>query len=513
MPVSARNARLASVVALIVLVAGCGEGPTGPADKPGVRVVAGAGITDTVDAQLAQSLVVEVRGADGALVSGVVVEFQPQPVGGATDPSSEPSMSVCHVSLVDCDNLFGALVTDTTDASGRASATVRMGHVAGRGVVRVIAADLGYTDSATFTITPGAAASLISVGADPSVDIGGTATIGARVLDRYGNVRPEAPTLSAGPGSAITLNATTGVVTGRDMGTQWVFIRYQSLLDSARVRVVPAGRLVVWSPFGQVVRMVNINGTNDRTILSDVSSNFGAFPQFDPTRRHITVHTATTDYNSWSNDLIVVDTTGASRRDIGFSAIMATRYLADGTVLVVASPDIEASSQTFALWRVATDNTVTFVVALPELAPTYGGADISHDGTRVAYVTGYGLPGELRVLQVSNASTTALDGEAGSPRWSAQDDRLAYLTPPSASAPYTSILTVINADGSGRRVLASEEFNLGVAWSPDGIYVIGQTSDAQDLRVIRVSDGSAVSLRFPESASGCCNDYRQPDWR
>jgi hypothetical protein len=279
------------------------------------------------------------------------------------------------------------------------------------------------------------------------------------------------------------------------------------------VRVVPSGRLVVWSPFDRAVLLVNINGKNDRTIVSNVSSNFGAFPQFDRTGQHITVHTATDAYGGPSNDLIIVDTTGASRRDIGFSAIMATRYLADGTVLVVATSDIEAFPPSFALWRVATDNTVTFLAALPELDITYGGADISHDGTRVAYVTNYGLPGELRVLEVSSGSMAVLDDQASSPRWSAQDDRLVYLTPPNASAPYAAIVTVINANGSARRVLESAEFDHGVAWSPDGIYVIGRRTAEQELRVIRVSDLTAVSLHFPPPQSGCCNDYRQPDWR
>jgi hypothetical protein len=510
--VSPRKARVACSISLILLLANCGGDSTGPAhNKPGIRAVAGAGITDTVDAHLAQSLVVEVRRADGVLASGVVVNFEPQPV---SDPSyfNEPSMGVCNVSVLDCSGFFGLPATDTTDANGRASATVLMGRVAGRGVVRLSVPELGFTDSATFTIAPGAPAALITIGADPELDIGGKATLSGLVLDRYSNPRAEKATLSAGPGSAITLDAATGTVTGRDMGTQWVFMRYMSLLDSARVRVVPPGRLLVWSPDEQTVRLVNINGSDERTIVSNVSSTFGAFPQFDRTRQRITVHTATDPYMGLSNELIIVDTTGASRRNIGFSAIMATRYLTDGAVLAVATRDGDPSHPGFSLWSVATDNTITFLVALPELESTYGGADISHDGTRVAYVTKYGLPGELRVLQVLSGSTTVLDSQAGMPRWSAQDDRLAYLTPANAFASYVSIVTVINANGSGRRVLANAEFSPGVSWSPDGIYVIGRRSEDHALRVIRVSDETAVSLSFPPE-SDCCHDYWQPDWR
>ncbi len=506
-----RNARITVAIFLIALLAHCGGDSTGPSLKPGVRAVSGAGVTDTIDTQLAQPLVVEVRGADGALASGVEVDFDPQPVANPSY-ANEPSMGACNISAVSCGAFVWVHAIDTTDASGRASATVAMGRIAGRGVVRLRVPELGFTDSATYTITPGAPAQLITIGADPEIEIGGNATLTALVEDRHSNPRPERATPSAGPGTAFTLDVATGTVTGRDMGTQWVFFRYQSLLDSARVRVVPAGRLLVWSPFDRAVRLVNINGTGTRTIVSNVSSSFGAFPQFDATRRGITVHTATDPYYGLSNDLIIIDTTGASRRDIGFSAIVATRSLADGTVLVVASRDGDTSHPGFSLWRVGTDNAISFLVALPELKADLGAADISHDGTRVAYIGDTGFLGELRVLQVSNGSTTVLDGQAGAPRWSAQGDRLAYLTPHGAAS-FGSILTVIDANGSGRRILSNAEFNVGVAWSPDGIYLLARQSDDQELRVIRVSDAAAVSLHFPAPDSGCCHDYWQPDWR
>jgi len=80
-PVSPRKARVACSISLILLLANCGDNPTGLAGKPGIRAVAGAGITDTVDAAPLQALVVEVRDQNGALASGVVVRFEPKPVG------------------------------------------------------------------------------------------------------------------------------------------------------------------------------------------------------------------------------------------------------------------------------------------------------------------------------------------------------------------------------------------------------------------------------------------------
>ncbi|HEV7388709.1 MAG TPA: hypothetical protein VGN73_08865 [Gemmatimonadaceae bacterium] len=516
MPVSPRNAHVACAISLILLLANCGEGPTGPGPKPGVRAVAGAGVTDTVDSQPLQALVVEVRGENGVLASGVVVRFEPKAAFENAGYYYEPTVRVCPLSAQNCDAYFGEVATDTTDAHGRAKMTVRLGRVAGPGVVRLVVPEFGLADSATFTITPGAPAAVRAVGGDPTLDIGSTATLSGHVVDRYENARTETPTLSAGAGSAIALNASTGLVTARDMGTQWVFMRYNALVDSARVRVVPPGRLLVWSSGEQAVRLVNINGTAERTIVTNVASDYGAFPQFDATRQHITLHAGSEYYGGSPNTLIVIDTTGASRRDIGpaigFSTIMSTRYLADGTVLVVGIRSSDSSHPGFSLWRVATDNTITFVVALPGLGDTYGGADVSHDGTHVAYLATSSNPSELRLLDVASGSTTVLDVNANSPRWSAQDDRIVYLGTSTNYYTYGGVATIINTNGSGRKVLGNADFSPGISWSPDGIYVVGRASDQSGLRLVRVSDGAAVSLQFP-LATSCCHDYWQPDWR
>ena len=147
------------------------------------------------------------------------------------------------------------------------------------------------------------------------------------------------------------------------------------------VGVVPSGRLLVWSSDERAVRLVNTNGTGERTIVSGVSSDLGAFPQFDPTRQRVTLHAGSDYYGGPPNKLIVIDTTGSPRRDIppliGFSMIIATRQLADGTVLVVGERDADPLHPEYSLWRVATDDAITFVVALPELIVRYGGADIA----------------------------------------------------------------------------------------------------------------------------------------
>lgn len=490
---------------ITVVLTACGDS-TGPSsNEPGVRVIAGAGVKDTIEAQPIQALVVEVKGAGGKVVSGAVVRFEAQP---STDPNRpyDPAISVCALTAPQCN--YSPFVTDTTDRSGRAKAVVRLGRVAGKATVRVSVPVLGVEDSATYTVTPGAPNLVVLSPRDTILDIGGTATIQGSLTDRYGNPRTEVPTISAGAGSTITVDAASKTVTARDMGTQWVYARYATASDSAIVRVVPQGRLVVWSPGLATVRLVDINGKNEQNIITGVQSDYGVFPRFDLTRQRITMHTGTAYYGGPSNDAIVIDTTRAVRRDIpGIDYILAVRQTNDGNVMVVGTRN---SDPWFFLFRVTADNTVTVVAPMPAFGATYGGADISYDGNRVAYIAG----GALNVLDVSTGVTTKLDDYAQSPRWSVQGDRLAYLDSRACSNGYDGALTVINADGSGRSRLANYCYSPGLAWSPDEKYVIGRSSQSYyevGLRIVRVSDGAQVVARFMSGLSQM--DYYQPDWR
>jgi hypothetical protein len=502
---------------MALFIAACGgDRPTDPGpNEPGLRIVVGAGVTDTVDAQLVQALIVEVRGTGGALVSGVLVRFEAQAAATSPGPYPRPSAFVCRIDVPLCGDSF---LTDTTNAQGRVAMAVRLGQVAGRGVVRLVVPEFGLQDSATFTVAPGQVVRVMALAADTGIDIGGTATLRGHVVDRYDNIRPEATTLTVGPGTAITLDAATGVVTGRDMGTQWLFTRYNSLVDSMSVRVIPVGRIVVWSSLERVVRLVNLNGSDERTVVTNVSSGMGAFPRFDPTRRNVTLHAGDAVFGEPPGNVIVVDTTGSPRRDLGtpngFDLVMATRQMADGTVLVVAPRSSDASHPGYSLWRIDANNAITFVVALPNLGQVYGGADISHTGAKVAYVATGTSGAELRVLDVASRATTLLEATyTSTPRWSAQDDRVAYLVPTSGSPSYAGTVTIINANGTGRRAIGNFDFSPGISWSPDGTYIVGRASDNYSgLRVLRVSDGATILLHFG-AATVCCRDYWQPDWR
>lgn len=85
----------------------------------------------------------------------------------------------------------------------------------------------------------------------------------------------------------------------------------------------------------------------------------------------------------------------------------------------------------------------------------------SQGATRVAVV---GLDGSVRFL-------TAEDDEARDPRWSPDGTRLLYAMPDEATGPASvTALWVVNADGSGRRLVTSGGFDPD--WSPDATRVV-----------------------------------------
>jgi hypothetical protein len=141
---------LFSVSAFVAACGGGGAEPTQPTFS-GMRVVAGAGVSDTVLAKPVQALIVELLD-NGRPRAGVVVRFEGLAVQG-NDPNAPPSPGV-RVSTV-ATNDFTGFVSDTTDQNGRASALVQLGTRAGARSVQITCPESGLADTAQFTVLPG----------------------------------------------------------------------------------------------------------------------------------------------------------------------------------------------------------------------------------------------------------------------------------------------------------------------------------------------------------------------
>lgn len=491
---------------------------TGPVAPAAMRIVSGATASDTIQAQLTQFLV-EVTREGGRSASGVAVRFETDSLPTPSSPlDAGAATGLCPASTNFCGLNAGQILTVTTGADGRAAVIVRLGTVAKTVIVRAAVADLSLKDSATYTVRPGNAAQLLPVGDTVDVDIGASSVLQARVADRYRNVRADAATFTTAAGTVLTIDQTAGSATGREMGFQRIYSRFNTLADSTVVRVLPPGRLIAWDPLDGSVSIMNLNGSNSRVVVRQVTSRLGVFPQFDATRQRITLRRSTLD-NDTPNVGIITDTLGAQRRDFGaaleFDAVLGERQLADGTLLLAGRRTSDGAG--YWIFRIATDNTVTRVTGLPGLTAEpedYGGVDFSHDGTRVAYLA----PIELRVLNIQTNTATVLAPNARSPRWSRQDDRIAFLVPqPPLRTPYDGSLVVINADGTGRRNVSDEVFSPGIAWSPDGNYLLAKILGT--FRLFRLSDGYNLSLQYTVPApagifpSRNAISFNQPDWR
>ena len=152
----------------------------------------------------------------------------------------------------------------------------------------------------------------------------------------------------------------------------------------------------------------------------------------------------------------------------------APRWASDGASLVYYTPPKERESQG-EIWEVAA------LGGSPRpIASSIGGADISHDGTRIAFF-------RFEKDQVS-LIVSARDGSASrvvtplplgqyyiSPRWSPDDESIAYQ---SGYAFTHDIFTVATRGGEPRRVSREARLLSGFSWTADGTGILYSSARA-----------------------------------
>ena len=132
MPLILRTCCRTLVLAFAASSASCGnEKPTGPnVGVPGLRVVAGGGFADTIEANVPTLLTIEVRQPSGALAVGTVVRF----LAGTVPVGFEraETLRLCSSAKLTCESRE-LLRLDTTNSQGLVRVRVQLGAVAGRG--------------------------------------------------------------------------------------------------------------------------------------------------------------------------------------------------------------------------------------------------------------------------------------------------------------------------------------------------------------------------------------------
>jgi hypothetical protein len=409
-----------------------------------------------------------------------------------------------------------------TDAQGRTA--VRIGFVA-TGTDTLVARDeTGAVVRLAFTRRPASAASIVFLPGDTAVVRGRTTRLRLTVLDRFGFVRPDTVTqlTAAGP---LTVDP-SGVITGIDYGVGTVTATLGSLTGTARVTVVPPGRLLfdtgeatayvirtdgsdaqllgslgapdTWTPTPDrtgVIRSGNPlvghrSGPFRMTVLSAAPGN--AVASFREHVREIPVPFAGGDWVGsqlepfWSAD----------RTWIYFTMNPATEIL---TSSHAEGPRLE-------IWRVHPDGTGAAVVVPQGVLPDGTGAgwhspSVSPDGTRLAYLD---ARGSLYVRDLATGATRLLGAFAArEARWSPTTDRIATWG--------ARGMLVTTADGARTQVLAPNNAGQwGVGdWSPDGAWLVFRSGYGTDL--VELETGRTARLTFGPLLSAFRPVWLSPD--
>jgi hypothetical protein len=475
-----RTPRFLALVVGVFASSTC-DGPVEPTGPPGITIVAGADVADSIDARPAQALLVEVHTFRGLPARHALVQFSGLP----TADVQNPSVRVAPISF----QPILARTEDFTDASGRARVLLALGTVAGPGGVEITVPELGFADTAWYTINPGHGASLVSEPADTVVYQSRSFALRATVRDRYGNARSDPVSFVADSASASVSAA--GTVTSEALGRARIRIGDGAgHADTTWVSVIPQGTIAATSPTGIVI--VDLDGSNRRNVPGVAAA---AWVDWSPAGD--TLVFATSDYDSW---LYVTNTTAPPRRLItdstGRSSEWRPQYSRDGQWIYFSAA---GNGRYQALWRVRPDGSSPEFIG-PASGDNDGHVAPSSDGSRVAYVSNsccYPNLG-LFLLHLASGVADSLAPRAFSPRWSPGDSLIGFIS--------RGVL-VLRPDGQGLRQITplGDTYYQGLDWSPAGDWMIGRRPSGH-LVLIRVADRLIITLPY-------FTDLDRPAWR
>ncbi|HET9983307.1 MAG TPA: hypothetical protein VFQ38_06960 [Longimicrobiales bacterium] len=441
--------KLVTLLFAWALVACGSEGPAGPRG-PQLRVIAGAGGTDTIESAPAQGLVVQVLGESGRPEAGVEVRFEAPVIDVGGRPAR---MSVSSVASPG----FGSVAGATTDAEGRATVRVRYGTVAGGAPIVVMVPLYSLVDTARYTILPGAPVRVALSPRDTALAEGAGFTYRGSTVDRAGNARPDPGTFEA-VGTAVSVTA-DGKVTAVRPGGAYVRLRAAigttTVVDSGLVTVVPAGQ-IAWSASEYStgpLRLADLTGAGAKVLVSGHALEAAWAP--DGSRL----------VYAGESGLGLVDVNGnaTALATPGITSPSWPEFSADGRWIYFDGA-VGYSSRT--IHRIHPDGT-----GLETLLPASAGSaempSPSPDGRSVAYMGGGGA---LRVLDLATRSSRAIPNATGgwNPRWSPDGQWIAYVLSYASGE-----LMLVHPDGSGLHRIGAHGVWPGITWSPDSKWLLG----------------------------------------
>lgn len=449
------------------MIAACG-GADGPdSTEPsfsGLRIVGGAGVSDTALAKLLPSLTVELLD-NGRPRAGAVVRFEGLPVPAGDPGTSGDVKPGVLVSSVASDNYvdFVGFVSDTTDQNGRARVFVQLGGRAGETGVQISCPEVGLADTAQFTVLPGNATQMILGVRDTVVRVGGTFGIGARVADRQGNARPQDKVTYEARDALGTVDGAGTVRAAQAVGRGTVVARSSQIEDSTHFTVVPVATLtaVYDGPDGiPRVATLGVDGSNLKVIGRVYPP--GVFPSHSPTEDLVVYQRGT-----YGQGIELMTGSGTTRVLVDQAVLWGTYYSVfgpDGKFVYFSGAGAQLSET--GIYRVALDGSGLTQVASTDFGFTTPG--VSPDGARIAFSRNAGL----FVQSVATGDSVKVGRPGWFPAFSPDGQRIAYIFGGTGS------IIIAKVDGtSSKDIVVGTYPEARVSWMPDGKWLLTRRND------------------------------------
>ncbi len=473
-----RNAVLGSLVAIAATA--CATASPSPPPPPGIRIVSGDNQSDTVHTILAQPIVLEVRGPNDQLAANATVALTAQPA----DRTDCVIAACARIYFVVGQEAFRTL-TAHTDAAGRLPVIINTGEEAGPATFTATATEFGYAATGRITISAGAAVGILAHPHDSAAYVGNGYSVNAALVDRFHNhLAPAVSYATTSP--AIGLDA-AGHVTGSAIGRAMILLQAGGFTDTAWVTVPPRGTFAAYdvspvpgSPTGVV--KVELDGSGYKTIAATAPSPFfPVLPTWAANGRDVLFH----DGQFTFERLYAADTTGGAPRLL-FPAGPTTSELwgklsGDGQRLYFVGRD--PSSACPWLWSSRADGSgANLAGGPPDCSLRLAYPAPSPDGTKAVVTSDRD---GLTLVDRITGQFTPLGMASSAGEWSPDGSLIAAGG---------TALTVMNADGSGRRTLGPAPVFGRPSWSPDQAWLLYRLEDA--LELINVTTGQRLPLGY-----------------
>jgi Tol biopolymer transport system component len=505
----------AAALALLLASVACGspsDSGSPPKGTPGVTIVSGAGVADTVDAILPQSLVVQVIGSNGRPLANAEVGFLSTAIAEGSD---QPTVLLTPTQ----GSGGGVSVVERTDGEGRAAVRVRMFRYAMQGGVVVAVPELEDFAVASYTILPGAPRTLSAAPADSAVVVGGSFALTATARDRYGNARDAQGATFKVVSGPVTLAGST--VSGTAVGRATVVAELAGASATTHVSVVPDATIAAYTAVAvsnqkASLYTMRLDGSNlvqrvTTGAFEGYNATMGSAWSADGTRLYY--HDSNTDH---TRSLYVLDlATGVSRRLLPEGGRMLEeawpRFAGGWVYFEGGSFDDRAlgTANEPLVYRVRPDGTGREQVTQWDRIGTARHGVPSPDGSRVAFIGSFAQPMPLHVLDVATGEMRSLGVVGLSPRWRPDGSEIFYVA--SGDVVYGSgQIRAIRPDGTGDRAVTQPgtRFQAHFDLSPDGKYLIAGT-DQLVLTLVQLDTG----LEMPIPTPSLTQRLMAPSWK